>query len=80
MFLAGDAVHTHSPKAGQGMNTSCMDTYNLVSNLQIALYDRTLADACGVVLEVGLGPFGSSKAGYPGHLFQREAALCTSPH
>jgi len=28
-FLAGDAVHTHSPKAGQGMNISMGDTYNL---------------------------------------------------
>lgn len=24
-----DAFHTHSPKAGQGMNVSMMDTYNL---------------------------------------------------
>lgn len=30
VFLAGDAVHTHSPKAGQGMNVSIHDTYNLV--------------------------------------------------
>ncbi len=29
VFLAGDAVHTHSPKAGQGMNISMQDTYNL---------------------------------------------------
>ncbi|KAL1875956.1 hypothetical protein VTK73DRAFT_9667 [Phialemonium thermophilum] len=29
IFLAGDAVHTHSPKAGQGMNTSMQDAYNL---------------------------------------------------
>ncbi|KAK5995656.1 Phenol hydroxylase [Cladobotryum mycophilum] len=29
VFLAGDAVHTHSPKAGQGMNVSMGDTYNL---------------------------------------------------
>ncbi|TID13124.1 hypothetical protein E6O75_ATG10073 [Venturia nashicola] len=29
VFLAGDAVHTHSPKAGQGMNVSMQDTYNL---------------------------------------------------
>lgn len=28
-FIAGDACHTHSPKAGQGMNVSMMDTYNL---------------------------------------------------
>ncbi|PWY92987.1 hypothetical protein BO94DRAFT_564190 [Aspergillus sclerotioniger CBS 115572] len=30
VFLAGDAAHTHSPKAGQGMNVSMQDTYNLV--------------------------------------------------
>ncbi|ORY56536.1 FAD monooxygenase [Leucosporidium creatinivorum] len=29
VFIAGDAFHTHSPKAGQGMNVSMMDTYNL---------------------------------------------------
>ncbi|KAJ9116764.1 hypothetical protein QFC24_006655 [Naganishia onofrii] len=29
VFLAGDACHTHSPKAGQGMNTSMQDTFNL---------------------------------------------------
>ncbi|OQE17780.1 hypothetical protein PENFLA_c023G07827 [Penicillium flavigenum] len=29
VFLAGDAVHTHSPKAGQGMNTSIQDAYNI---------------------------------------------------
>lgn len=29
VFLAGDACHTHSPKAGQGLNTSTMDTWNL---------------------------------------------------
>ncbi|KAJ0288742.1 hypothetical protein CBS470a_004731 [Colletotrichum nupharicola] len=29
VFLAGDAVHTHSPKAGQGMNISMQDSYNL---------------------------------------------------
>ena len=29
VFLAGDAIHTHSPKAGQGMNVSMQDTYNL---------------------------------------------------
>ena len=26
IFLAGDAVHTHSPKAGQGMNVSMHDS------------------------------------------------------
>lgn len=29
IFLAGDAVHTHSPKAGQGMNVSMADAFNL---------------------------------------------------
>ncbi|KAF3317830.1 hypothetical protein TWF173_009651 [Orbilia oligospora] len=29
IFLAGDAVHTHSPKAGQGQNVSIQDAYNL---------------------------------------------------
>lgn len=28
-FLTGDACHTHSPKAGQGMNVSLQDGYNL---------------------------------------------------
>lgn len=29
ILIAGDACHTHSPKAGQGMNVSMMDTFNL---------------------------------------------------
>lgn len=29
IFISGDACHTHSPKAGQGMNVSMADTYNL---------------------------------------------------
>lgn len=29
VFTAGDACHTHSPKAGQGMNVSMGDTFNL---------------------------------------------------
>jgi len=29
VFLAGDACHTHSPKAGQGMNVSIQDGFNL---------------------------------------------------
>jgi phenol 2-monooxygenase len=28
-FIAGDACHTHSPKAGQGMNVSIADGFNL---------------------------------------------------
>ena len=29
LFIAGDACHTHSPKAGQGMNVSMADAFNL---------------------------------------------------
>ncbi|KAI1802409.1 putative phenol 2-monooxygenase [Daldinia bambusicola] len=41
VFLAGDAVHTHSPKAGQGMNVSMHDTYNL--GWKIALVAKGIA-------------------------------------
>ncbi|KAI1465824.1 putative phenol 2-monooxygenase [Daldinia caldariorum] len=41
VFLAGDAVHTHSPKAGQGMNISMNDTYNL--GWKIALVAKGIA-------------------------------------
>ncbi|KAJ9243874.1 hypothetical protein DTO169E5_2216 [Paecilomyces variotii] len=33
VFISGDACHTHSPKAGQGMNVSMMDSYNLAWKL-----------------------------------------------
>lgn len=29
VFIVGDACHTHSPKAGQGMNVSMSDSFNL---------------------------------------------------
>jgi phenol 2-monooxygenase len=29
VFITGDACHTHSPKAGQGMNASINDSHNL---------------------------------------------------
>jgi len=35
VFIAGDAAHTHSPKAAQGMNTSMHDTYNLSWKLNL---------------------------------------------
>ncbi|ETS74849.1 hypothetical protein PFICI_13333 [Pestalotiopsis fici W106-1] len=37
VFLAGDAVHTHSPKAGQGMNVSMQDCYNLGWKLALVI-------------------------------------------
>ncbi|KAK3344178.1 FAD binding domain-containing protein [Lasiosphaeria hispida] len=33
VFLGGDACHTHSPKAGQGMNTAFLDALNLAWKL-----------------------------------------------
>ncbi|KAI8720130.1 hypothetical protein NCS52_00457700 [Fusarium sp. LHS14.1] len=41
VFLAGDAVHTHSPKAGQGMNVSMQDSYNL--GWKVALVTKGIA-------------------------------------
>ncbi|BCR89697.1 putative phenol monooxygenase [Aspergillus chevalieri] len=38
VFIAGDACHTHSPKAGQGMNVSMMDSYNLAWKLIYSIY------------------------------------------
>ncbi|KAK3395616.1 hypothetical protein B0T20DRAFT_481972 [Sordaria brevicollis] len=35
-FLAGDASHTHSPKAAQGMNTSMHDAWNIGWKLNFA--------------------------------------------
>ena len=43
VFTAGDACHTHSPKAGQGMNVSMQDTFNLGWKLIHVLQGR--ADA-----------------------------------
>ncbi|KAJ6527276.1 FAD binding domain-containing protein [Mycena vulgaris] len=37
IFIAGDACHTHSPKAGQGMNASMNDTHNLAWKLVYVL-------------------------------------------
>ncbi|CZT08059.1 probable phenol monooxygenase [Rhynchosporium agropyri] len=37
VFIVGDACHTHSPKAGQGMNVSMMDSYNLSWKLMHSL-------------------------------------------
>ena len=36
-FIAGDACHTHSPKAGQGMNVSMGDAFNLGWKLKSVL-------------------------------------------
>jgi phenol 2-monooxygenase len=42
VFIAGDACHTHSAKAGQGMNVSMGDTFNLGWKLVSVLQGRSL--------------------------------------
>lgn len=41
VFIAGDACHTHSPKAGQGMNVSMQDSFNLGWKLAAVLAGRS---------------------------------------
>ena len=43
IFIAGDACHTHSPKAGQGMNVSMADTFNLGWKLAAVLQGKAKA-------------------------------------
>jgi 2-polyprenyl-6-methoxyphenol hydroxylase-like FAD-dependent oxidoreductase len=40
VFIIGDACHTHSPKAGQGMNVSMQDSFNLGWKLASVLRGR----------------------------------------
>ncbi len=44
IFIAGDACHTHSPKAGQGMNVSMADAFNLGWKLAAVLRGQAAAD------------------------------------
>ena len=41
VFITGDACHTHSPKAGQGMNVSMQDGFNLGWKLASVLLGRS---------------------------------------
>ncbi|KAF7597540.1 hypothetical protein BBP40_000018 [Aspergillus hancockii] len=43
IYLAGDAVHTHSPKVGLGMNVSIQDGFNI--GWKVALVAQGVADA-----------------------------------
>lgn len=43
VFIAGDACHTHSAKAGQGMNVSIQDGFNLGWKLAAVLQGRSPA-------------------------------------
>ena len=44
VFIAGDACHTHSPKAGQGMNVSIADGFNLGWKLAAVLRKQSRPD------------------------------------
>ncbi|HEX7913284.1 MAG TPA: FAD-binding monooxygenase [Paraburkholderia sp.] len=44
VFIAGDACHTHSAKAGQGMNVSMQDGFNLGWKLGVVLQGRSGVD------------------------------------
>ncbi len=41
VFIAGDACHTHTAKAGQGMNVSMQDTFNLAWKLIAVIQGRS---------------------------------------
>jgi len=45
VFMGGDACHTHSPKAGQGMNTAFLDALNLawkIHHVEAGFADRSI--------------------------------------
>lgn len=46
VFIAGDACHTHSPKAGQGMNFSMQDSFNLGWKLAAVLRKQCAPSCC----------------------------------
>ena len=50
VFIAGDACHTHSAKAGQGMNVSMNDTWNLGWKLAAVLRGTAPAGAAAHLL------------------------------
>lgn len=47
VFICGDACHTHSPKAGQGMNVSMQDAFNLGWKLAAVLRGQASPDLLG---------------------------------
>ncbi len=47
VFITGDACHTHSPKAGQGMNVSMADSFNLGWKLASVLLGRSKPELLG---------------------------------
>lgn len=51
IFIAGDACHTHSPKAGQGMNVSMADAYNIGWKLAAVLRGQAAAELLSTYTE-----------------------------
>jgi hypothetical protein len=54
VFLAGDAMHIHSPAGGQGMNTGLQDAYNLAWKLGLVVAGKApeaLLDSYGAERE-----------------------------
>ena len=49
VFIAGDACHTHSPKAGQGMNVSMQDGFNLGWKLAAVLRGSPRPNSCAAI-------------------------------
>ena len=61
VFIAGDACHTHTAKAGQGMNVSMQDTFNLGWKLAAVLQGRSPAGLLDTYSEerkrIAAGPY-----------------------
>lgn len=53
MFIAGDACHTHSAKAGQGINVSMQDGWNLAWKLGQVLEGRSDASLLAAGVPIG---------------------------
>lgn len=48
VFMGGDACHTHSPKAGQGMNTAFLDALNIawkIHHVESGFADRSILES-----------------------------------
>ncbi|KAF2659394.1 putative phenol monooxygenase [Lophiostoma macrostomum CBS 122681] len=69
IFIVGDACHTHSPKAGQGMNVSMMDSYNLGWKLAHSLHGLTPCCGPGAADPV-LATFASERVGIARQLIE----------
>ena len=53
VFIAGDACHTHSAKAGQGMNVSMQDAFNLGWKIAAVLEGRAKPDLLAAIRSSG---------------------------